>query len=164
MSFQLRPGIARLFRLPLRGRHSIHADIDEELEALIASRVEDLVARGVPPDTARSEALRRLGASLESVRDVLHHSAEVRERRMRVRDYGEDFIQDVRYAARGLVRRPAFTAVAVATLAATRAATDELDIEAAAHAMTPRMTSSICAIRRDFAGVIIVVSRLPRRF
>ena len=117
MPFQLRPGVARLFRLPLRNQRAIHADIDEELEALIASRVDDLVARGVPADAARSEALRRLGASLESVRDQLHHSAEVRERQMRIRDYWDDFVQDVRYAARGLVRRPAFTAVAVLTLA-----------------------------------------------
>ena len=117
MTFQLRPGVARLFRFPLRSRRSIHADIDEELEALIASRVDDLVERGVPADAARKEALRRLGASLESVRDQLHHSAEVRERQMRVRDYWDDFVQDVRYAARGLVRRPAFTAVAVLTLA-----------------------------------------------
>jgi ElaB/YqjD/DUF883 family membrane-anchored ribosome-binding protein len=117
MPFQLRPGVARLFRLPLRDQRAIHADIDEELEALIASRVDDLVARGVPADLARQEALRRLGASLESVRDQLHHSAEVRERQMRIRDYWDDFVQDVRYAARGLARRPAFTAVAVLTLA-----------------------------------------------
>jgi len=36
---------------------------------------------------------------------------------MRVRDCWDDFVQDVRYAARGLVRRPAFTVVAVLTLA-----------------------------------------------
>jgi putative ABC transport system permease protein len=66
---------------------------------------------------ARAEAIRRLGASLNTVRDQLHHSAEVRERRMRFRDYVYEMASDVRYAARGLARRPAFTAVAVLTLA-----------------------------------------------
>src|SRR5437879_457498 len=37
--------------------------------------------------------------------------------RLRFSEYIDDFAQDVRYAARGLVRRPAFTAVAVLTLA-----------------------------------------------
>ena len=47
----------------------------------------------------------------------LHTSAGQRERRMRVVEFLESVMQDVRYAARGLARRPAFTAVAVLTLA-----------------------------------------------
>ena len=117
MRFDLRPGVRRLFRLPLRGTASVHADIDEELDALIDARIDALVAHGIPYAEARAEAVRRLGANLDTVRDQLHHSAELRERRMRFQDYLYDVLTDGRYAARSLARRPAFTAVAVLTLA-----------------------------------------------
>jgi len=115
--FLLRPGVRRLFRLPLRTATAIHADVDDELESLIASRIEYFVARGMSPADARTEALRRLGATLEDARRQLHSSAEHREHRMRFRERLESWTQDVTYATRGLSRRPAFTAVAVITLA-----------------------------------------------
>ena len=117
MGFNLRPGVRRLFRLAPRSVTQLDADIDEELDALIANRVESLVARGVPPDVARAEALRRIGATVDDARDQLHRSAHQRERRMQFREQLETVLQDLRYAARGLARRPAFTVVAVLTLA-----------------------------------------------
>ncbi len=59
-------------------------DADDELETLIACRVEHLIARGMSPDDACAEAIRRLGASLDPVRHQLHTHADRRERRMRV--------------------------------------------------------------------------------
>lgn len=117
MSLHLPPGVRRLFRLSPRSNSAIHAEMDDELESLLASRVEYLMARGMSPVDARAESLRRLGASLEDARLQLHQSAEHRERRMQLRERLESLWQDVRYAARGLARRPAFTAVAVLTLA-----------------------------------------------
>jgi predicted permease len=117
MRFEIRPGVRRLLRFRLRTRGTMKRDADDELETLIAFRVEHLIARGMSPDDARAEAIRRLGAPMDQVRDQLHTNADQRERRMRVVDLFESVIQDVRYAARGLAGRPAFTAVAVLTLA-----------------------------------------------
>lgn len=117
MRFTIRPGVRRLLRFPIRTRAAMKRDADDELEALIASRVEHLVARGMSLDDARAEAVRRLGASLDEVRLQLHTNAERRERRMRIIEFIESVAQDVRYAARGLARRPGFTSVAVLTLA-----------------------------------------------
>ena len=117
MRFDLRPGVRRLFRLPLWTRDATYRDVDDELESLIASRVEHLVARGMVPRDARAEAVRRLGGSLDHARAQLHTSATHRERRMRFSEFVDSARQDIQYAARGLVRRPAFTAVSVLTLA-----------------------------------------------
>ncbi|HEV8217219.1 MAG TPA: permease prefix domain 1-containing protein, partial [Gemmatimonadaceae bacterium] len=117
MRFELRPGVRRFFRLTPQSSERIRAEFDDELEALIASRVDHLVQRGMSPDDARREALRRLGATLDEVRNHLRTSAHERGRKMRLIDRIESIAQDVHYAARGLARRPVFTAVAVLTLA-----------------------------------------------
>jgi len=117
MRFELRPGVRRLLRLPLQTRASATHDADEELESVITSRVEHLVARGMSPENARTEALRRVGASLDDTRRKLHRSAHQRERRMRLSEFVDSVRQDIRYAARGLVRRLGFTVMSVLTLA-----------------------------------------------
>jgi predicted permease len=117
MFFDLPPGARRLFRSTLHTRVATDRDADDELESLIASRVEHLVARGMSPANARAEALRRVGASLEGARQQLRTSASQREQHMRFSDFVDGVRQDVRYATRGLVRRPAFSSFVVLTLA-----------------------------------------------
>ena len=116
-SRDLRAGVRRLLRLPLRTRAQIDADADEELQAFLAERVDDLVARGMAPDDARNEALRRLGAPIDETVASLHSSAMNRERRMRLRELAGDLRQDLRYAFRTLRRDLAFTVFAVAIIA-----------------------------------------------
>jgi len=113
----IRAGVKRLFRLPLRRRDLAQADADAELQAFIDERTDDLVRRGLSPSDASAEAIRRLGAPLSEVRESLRTSAARREARLHVRDVLDDFNHDIRYAARGLARRPGFTAAAVLCLA-----------------------------------------------
>ncbi|MFL5612530.1 MAG: ADOP family duplicated permease [Gemmatimonadaceae bacterium] len=116
-SRELRAGIHRLFRLPLHTRSQVDADADDELRAFLAERIDDLVARGMSPNEARQEALRRLGASVNDAADALHSSASDRERQMRLRDMVGDLRHDLRYSFRTLRRDTGFTAFAVAIIA-----------------------------------------------
>ena len=108
----IRSGVRRLLKLPLSTDARIEADSANELRAVLAERIDYLVARGMSPDDARAEALRRLGAPLGEAAALLHHSATVRERRMRFRDTIEGFVQDLRYAFRTLRHDAGFTVFA----------------------------------------------------
>lgn len=99
---EIRDGVLRLIRLPLRTRAQIDADADAELESFLAERIDHLMARGFSASDARHEALRRLGPSLGEAAQLLHHSARIRERRMNMRELLDDFTQDLRYSFRTL--------------------------------------------------------------
>lgn len=110
---EIRDGVLRLIRLPLRTRSQIDADADAELEAFLAERVDYLMARGMSASDARLEALKRLGPSLSEASQLLHHSARTRERRMNMRELFDDFSQDLRYAMRTLRRDARFAVFAI---------------------------------------------------
>jgi predicted permease len=116
MPFGIRAGLRRLLAMPRRSRAAIRADMDEELRFFLESRIEQLVARGVPRTVAETEAVRRLGASLDQARHRLHDSAHRRERQMRFREWLDTVAHDLRFAVRGLAGSRGFAAGVILTL------------------------------------------------
>src|SRR5215218_8008259 len=99
----LRPGIPRAFRLALRRRDHTRAEVSDELAHHIEAMADTLIARGIAPNEARAEAIRRLGA-LDELQDRLVRAAEWREDRMHAREWLESVAQDLRLAVRALRR------------------------------------------------------------
>jgi predicted permease len=89
-------------------RDAIADEIEEEMQFHLEMRVEALQRRGLQPDEARRQALQRFG-----------NVALQRDRGYDVRGGGvmETVLQDLRYSVRLLRAQPAFSTVAIATLA-----------------------------------------------
>src|SRR5688572_7013946 len=99
------PRILNVF--PWRRRRMEH-DLDRELQHHIASRIEDLRRRGVSEAEARRQAILELGGVTQVQEGV---------RETWTWPWADHLSRDVRYASRSLLRRPGFTATAVASLA-----------------------------------------------
>jgi predicted permease len=93
---------------PLLARRDAEADLDEEMRFHLDAEIAERIRRGMTPDTARTSALRDFGG-------VSRFKEECRDA------WGarmvDELSRDARYGLRALWRAPAFTAVAVLTIA-----------------------------------------------
>ena len=98
----------RAYMRPLFARRDTEAELDEELRFHLDAEIAERVRRGMTPDAARTSALRDFGG-------VSRFKEECRDAwSTRVID---ELTRDARYGLRALRRAPAFTAVAVLTVA-----------------------------------------------
>ncbi|HEY5061746.1 MAG TPA: permease prefix domain 1-containing protein, partial [Gemmatimonadaceae bacterium] len=108
------PFLRRVFRLPA-SPDRLAREVDEEFRFHLEGRIEELVAAGWPRAAAEAEARRRFGdyaAYRREARDIdfiTHHQ----RRRM---DIVDAVRREVHHSVRALVRAPAFSLVALATL------------------------------------------------
>jgi putative ABC transport system permease protein len=84
------------------------SDLDQEIREHIELATQENMARGMTPEEARHAALRKFGNVTRAKEDAREVWTVV---------WLEQFVQDVRFALRRLRKTPAFTAVAILTLA-----------------------------------------------
>lgn len=109
------PGVKRALMLPSSAER-LASDLDDEVRFHIEMRAAELVAGGMSPDDAHSEALRRFGDA-DELREYCKAIEVPHMHRMHLKEWWESWVQDVRYGLRQLFRAPAFFAIAVLTLA-----------------------------------------------
>jgi putative ABC transport system permease protein len=105
-----------LFGFPSRARGDIDADIRDEIAFHLEARVQELVDRGWTREAAAREAARQFGSPAETAaycRNLDIHT----ERHVRLSRFVDEFRQDLSYTIRTFVAQPAFTAVALLTIA-----------------------------------------------
>ena len=101
--FKLKRRLRALFR-----KAEMERELDDELRFHLEKEIEQNLARGMSAEEARFAALRSFGG----VEQVKEESRDMRGVR-----FVEEFLQDVRYSVRVLLRKPGFTLTVIITLA-----------------------------------------------
>lgn len=107
-------GVRRALRLPSSAERLDH-ELDDEVRFHLDMRVRELVAAGMSEADARTEALNRFG-NTDDLREYCQSIEVPHMHRMRLREWWDGWLQDVRFAARQVQRSPGFFAVAAITL------------------------------------------------
>ena len=89
-------------------RSRADADLAQEIDLYVAEETNENIARGLPPEEARRQALIKLG-NPESVHDSLW-----RQNTLTALDH---VLHDLKYAARTLIRSPGFASIAILVMA-----------------------------------------------
>jgi putative ABC transport system permease protein len=121
MSHQPR-GIKRAFRLQREDGRDVRAAVDEELRFHLDECVAELLELGWSEQEARAEATRRFG-DLDYTREYCEALQKQRGREERRTMRFEEFVQDLKFAARTLKKAPGYAVLVVMTLALGIAAT-----------------------------------------
>src|SRR5438309_2014496 len=95
---------------------SVQDEVDAELAFHIEMRARELEERGMSPAAARAAAMARFG-NLANVNNECRSIGQQRDRDMERTEYVDELGHDVRFAARQLLKSPAFSAIAILTLA-----------------------------------------------
>ena len=92
------------------------ADVDAELDFHIQSRIDEMIAAGFSPDDARRAAHSRFG-DVQTITESCRALSAERERSMQRARWYSEIQQDARIAVRQLWRTPAFSIIALLTIA-----------------------------------------------
>jgi putative ABC transport system permease protein len=109
------PRLKRVFKLPFT-RARIDSELREEFHFHIQERVDQFVAMGMSRAEAEEEVSRRFG-NYEAYRQLAKRIDEETMRQRTVSETIETLRREIRFAARVLVRTPAFSLIAFVTLA-----------------------------------------------